>query len=71
VHVILGDRQVAQGPTDADGETSLDFTLPVVTQEGSHLVTVGVADTALTADCFVEVEGFLPIIMTPRRRQWS
>jgi hypothetical protein len=54
VHVVFGDRQVASGSTDAGGEALVDFPVPAGARVGTHLVTVGVDGTALTADCIVE-----------------
>lgn len=57
VHGVLGDRLLATGTTDGDGDTIIDFNVPGATRAGSHLVTIGVDDTALTADCIVLVRG--------------
>jgi hypothetical protein len=64
--VVLGDRMVAQGPIDTAGTALLDFLIPITTQAGSRLVTVGVVGTALTADCSVEVldRGIPPVPAT-------
>jgi hypothetical protein len=58
VKVRLGDLMVGEGRADADGNVSVDFTIPIDSDPGPRLVTVGTMNTATTADCAVEV---LPI----------
>ncbi|MEM9483309.1 MAG: CARDB domain-containing protein [Cyanobacteria bacterium P01_F01_bin.116] len=55
IHVIFGDREVASDSTDATGETTTEFSIPVGARDGKHLVSVGVDGTAFTADCFVDI----------------
>jgi len=64
-HAMLGVEEVAVSTTDGAGDATATFSIPVDAAQGLRLVTVGNTDTALTADCFVEVEGILPIILTP------
>jgi hypothetical protein len=59
--VFLGDRRVATGTTDAAGNASLSFQVPPETPLGRRLVTVGVVETALTADCTVVVQEAPPV----------
>jgi hypothetical protein len=56
VKVVLGDEMVGQGTTDGAGEAMVAFTIPTEARTGPRLVTVGMATTALTADCTVMVE---------------
>ena len=55
--VILGDEMVAVDNTNAAGSVSVEFAVPLNATAGPRLVTVGVAGTALTADCTLEVAG--------------
>ncbi len=55
--VILGDEMVAVDNTNATGSVSVEFAVPLNATAGPRLVTVGVAGTALTADCTLEVAG--------------
>lgn len=55
IHALIGPDIVAKGQTDAAGNIHLDLPIPDRTREGLHLVTVGVDDTALTADCVLQV----------------
>jgi hypothetical protein len=57
--VSLGDESVAVGPIDSMGEAEIRFAIPQPARAGSRLVTVGVEDTALTADCGVMVLPFV------------
>ena len=65
LHVVLGDRLVAHGTTDDVGEAAIPFRVGVDSRTGTRLVTVGIDETALTADCFVEVSASLPFFLTP------
>jgi hypothetical protein len=56
IHGLLGPLEVFNGTTDAAGGGTLDFPIPRDTAPGFHLVTIGNDDTALTADCAVEVK---------------
>ena len=49
IHLLLGDL-VVDSKTDADGGAMIDVQLPDDLLAGKYLVTVGVNDTALTAD---------------------
>ncbi len=53
--VFVGDRLMAQGSIDTSGNVRLRVLVPSETAGGNRLVTVGVAGTALTADCVVNV----------------
>ena len=55
IHGLLGPDLVFKGKTDDQAGGSIDFPIPNDTATGFHLITVGVDDTALTADCVVEV----------------
>ncbi|HEY1249482.1 MAG TPA: Ig-like domain-containing protein, partial [Nitrososphaera sp.] len=55
IHALLGPIVVAHGKTDSNGNATINFPIPSNTSEGTHLITVGVDDTALTADCNVQV----------------
>lgn len=54
-HALVGPDLVATGTTDNRGHALFDLPIPEGTRDGLHLVTVGVDDTALTADCAVQV----------------
>lgn len=56
VHALLGTRLVANGTTDASGNSTVEFIVPEGTPAGSHLMTIGVDKTALTADCQIKVQ---------------
>ena len=58
--VFLGDQLVNTGPIDSEGNVTLNFGVPDDANEGLRLVTVGVLNTALTADCAVEVSATAP-----------
>ncbi|MBI5145813.1 MAG: PEFG-CTERM sorting domain-containing protein [Thaumarchaeota archaeon] len=55
IHGLLGPDPVFNGKTDSIGGGTIDFPIPKETTGGLHLVTVGVDDTALTADCVANV----------------
>ena len=54
-HVVLGDQLVAKGGLDQEGGARIDFVIPRDAKLGPRLVTVGVDELALTADCSVQV----------------
>jgi hypothetical protein len=56
LHALLGPRAVANGTTTAFGNSTIQFTVPDDASPGLHLITVGVDDTALTADCEIEIQ---------------
>lgn len=56
IHGLLGPLMVFTGKTDFTGGGIIDFPIPADSNEGYHLVTIGVDDTALTADCTVKVD---------------
>jgi len=55
VHALIGPRFIANGTTTDFGNIKIDFTVPNDTNDGLHLITVGVDNTALTADCEIIV----------------
>lgn len=55
IHGLLGPRLVFTGTTDATGGGTINLPIPGDTTGGLHLVTVGVDDSAFTADCTVNV----------------
>lgn len=55
IHALLGPIVVANGITDTNGNATINFPIPLNTSAGTHLITVGVDGTALTADCNVQV----------------
>ena len=57
VHLIFGHRHVANGFAGADGSVSIATAVPAWALDGLHLITVGTDNTALTADCAVNVRG--------------
>lgn len=54
-HALVGPELVAKGKTDNRGHARFDLPIPAEARDGLHLVTIGVDDTALTADCAVLV----------------
>lgn len=56
IHGLLGADLVFQGKTDERGGGVIDFPILDAAPPGFHLVTVGVDDTALTADCTIHVD---------------
>jgi hypothetical protein len=56
VHALLGPRLVANGTTENSGNSTIRFTIPSDTTSGLHLITIGVDDTALTADCEINIQ---------------
>lgn len=55
IHGLLGPDLVFKGKTDDKAGGIIDFPIPKDTATGFHLITIGVDNTALTADCIVEV----------------
>ncbi len=55
VHLIFGDRHIANGNAGADGSASISTAIPADARGGEHLITVGTDGTALTADCTTTV----------------
>jgi hypothetical protein len=63
--VIFSDQTVAFGSTDDTGRTLVDFRVPIDARSGLTLITVGVDNTAVTADCTLLVGDRPRIILTP------
>lgn len=57
VHLIFGDRHIANGNAAADGSVTISTAVPADARDGRHLITVGTDTTALTADCVMTVKG--------------
>ncbi|MBA2238799.1 MAG: hypothetical protein H0W24_08920 [Lysobacter sp.] len=57
VHLIFGDRHIANGHADAAGAVTISTAVPADARNGQHLITVGTDGTALTADCIAMVRG--------------
>lgn len=57
VHLIFGDRHIANGHAAADGSVTISTAVPADASDGRHLITVGTDTTALTADCVTTVRG--------------
>jgi hypothetical protein len=55
IHALFGPMEVAKTTTDENGNARIDLPIPVDAAPGLHLVTVGVDETAFTADCVIEV----------------
>jgi hypothetical protein len=60
IHGLLGPRQVFSGNTNSQGNAMIQFPIPSDANPGLHLVTIGVDNTALSADCVVNVSGGPP-----------
>jgi hypothetical protein len=66
IHGLLGPRLVVTGNTDAMGGGTIELPIPADTTPGLHLVTVGIDDSAFTADCAVNVvPNTRPTVMCP------
>ena len=55
VTVILGDKVIGNQQSSAAGKIDANFAVPTSAVTGKRLVTVGVDNTAFTADCIVTV----------------
>lgn len=55
VHLIFGDRHIANANAGADGSVTISTAIPADARGGEHLITVGTDGTALTADCTATV----------------
>src|SRR5215203_6273390 len=55
IHALLGPIVVANGTTDTNGNATIDLPIPSNDSVGTNLITVGIDDTALTADCNVQL----------------
>lgn len=56
VHALIGPQDSGQGRTNAAGNATVKLRVPADSPGRTRLVTVGVDDTALTADCPMEVD---------------
>ena len=56
IHAFLGPVLVGNGTTDSSGNGTIEFTIPSDTASGLHLVTVEIDNTALTADCVINIQ---------------
>ncbi|MEL7492221.1 MAG: hypothetical protein AAGJ73_16045 [Pseudomonadota bacterium] len=65
IHALVGPIEVYKGATDASGDAVFNLPIPSDAREGLHLVTVGVDDTAFTADCVVDVDKDAPGVGSP------
>ena len=58
VHAFLGDELVGENmKTDDVGKVTFPIHIPKDTSSGERLITIGVINTALTADCTTAVKG--------------
>lgn len=55
IHGLVGPVETFRGQTDAAGGGVIALPIPADAREGLHLVTIGIEETALTADCVVDV----------------
>lgn len=55
--VRLGDRMIATGPVDSDGELHLDVIIPSSSRQGVRPITVVVEGTAVSATCAILIDG--------------
>jgi hypothetical protein len=60
IHVLLGPVEVGKARVRTDGRAKFSFRLKRSDRPGPRLITVGVLDKALTADCFLTVKGKVP-----------
>lgn len=63
--VFLGDELIAEAKIDSVGKANIPVKLPPETRAGVRLVTVGIAGTAVTADCAVEIADEFGAIQSP------
>jgi len=56
VHLIFGVDVAATGTADANGNVTLEFTTSPDMEPGNELITIGTDETALTADCTVNIK---------------
>jgi hypothetical protein len=56
IHALLGPRLVANGTTDNSGNSTVGLPIPIDATPGLHLVTIGKDNSALTADCEINVQ---------------
>lgn len=57
IHGLFGPLPVFKGQTNSNGSAIIQLPVPSDASQGFHLVTIGVDDTAFTADCVVNVNG--------------
>ena len=55
IYLSLGPRFMTNGTTGSFGNSTVQFRVPDDVTEGVHLITVGVKDTSLTADCEINI----------------
>ena len=56
IYLQIGDRPITEGVTNSSGSSTIKFTVPLDTTPQLHLVTIGVENTSLTADCELDVK---------------
>jgi hypothetical protein len=56
-HVVLGSEPIGNVALDRARKMSADIAIPGETRGGTHLITIQVEDSALTADCALQVRG--------------
>jgi hypothetical protein len=56
IHGVLGPIPVFDWQTNKTGGGTVHFSIPKNTTDGSHLISIGVDKTAVTADCAVNVK---------------
>ena len=66
-HLIFGLDVAARGQTDSQGNITLEFKTSADMEPGIELITIGSDETALTADCTVNIKEkkILPPIIAP------
>src|SRR5215208_1868098 len=57
VHVVLGSEPIGNVALDRARNMSTDVAIPGDTRGGTHLITIQVGNSALTADCALQVRG--------------
>lgn len=55
LHLLIGNKLVAKGITDNSGKSNIELTIPPNITSGLHLLSVGVDNTALTANCEINI----------------
>ena len=55
VSILLGDQVIATAELDESGGVSAELPIPADAEAGIRLITVGIDDTALTANCALQI----------------
>ncbi|MFI5405635.1 MAG: hypothetical protein ACHQ1D_03890 [Nitrososphaerales archaeon] len=56
IYALIGPRPIVNGTTENSGNSTMTFVIPSDITPGLHLITVGVENTSLTADCEIDIQ---------------